>query len=163
MVFINAGNTNANLLSFYHYTTQTNQVKEASSVVDIGYHYVATDGNGNPVDSNGNGIPDYLEDAAGGGQSLTVTLVAPTNGAYYAEPATISLQATVFDWNSVVTNVSFSRSAIKITAVTNAPYTYSWPIVAAGAYSLTATARDAAGSTATSASVAITVTNLCGY
>jgi hypothetical protein len=36
-------------------------------VVDIGYHYVATDAFGNPLDTNGDGIPDYLEDANGDG------------------------------------------------------------------------------------------------
>src|SRR5205085_3683312 len=40
-VLINAGHTNADLLSLYHFTTQTNQVKEANSVVVIGYNYVA--------------------------------------------------------------------------------------------------------------------------
>jgi hypothetical protein len=64
---INAGSTNANLLGFYQFTTQTSQLKETNSIVDIGYHYVATDVYGNPIDSNGNGIPDYLEDADGNG------------------------------------------------------------------------------------------------
>jgi hypothetical protein len=31
------------------------------------YHYVATDAYGNPLDSNGDGTPDYLEDANGYG------------------------------------------------------------------------------------------------
>jgi hypothetical protein len=35
--------------------------------VDIGYHYVAVDTNGIPLDSNGDGIPDYLQDANGNG------------------------------------------------------------------------------------------------
>ena len=35
--------------------------------MDIGYHYVATDAYGNPLDSNGDGIPDYLEDVNGNG------------------------------------------------------------------------------------------------
>jgi hypothetical protein len=61
------GNTNANLLGLYHFTTQTNQVKETNSVVDIGYHYVAVDANGNPIDTNSDGIPDYWEDANGNG------------------------------------------------------------------------------------------------
>lgn len=64
---INHGNTTADQLGMYHFTTQTNQVKETNSIVDIGYHYVATDTFGNPFDSNGDGIPDYLEDANGDG------------------------------------------------------------------------------------------------
>lgn len=66
-LLINAGSTTADLVGLYHFTTQTNQEKEASSLVDIGYHYVALDGNGNPIDSDGDGIPDYLEDSNGNG------------------------------------------------------------------------------------------------
>ncbi len=160
---INSGSTTADQLGIYHYTTQTNQTVEGFSIVDIGYHYVASDANGNPLDSNGNGIPDYLEDASGHGQPLTVTLTLPTNNVFYKEPATIPMQATVFDWSSVVTNVSFLNGTIQITATTNAPYQYTWPVVAAGLYSVTATAQDIAGSTTNSAAATVTVTNLCGY
>lgn len=70
-LLIDAGDTTANLLGLYHFTTQTNQVPEGDKYpgtpVDIGYHYVATDAYGNPLDSNGDGIPDYLEDANGDG------------------------------------------------------------------------------------------------
>jgi hypothetical protein len=64
---IDKGSTTANLIGMYHFTTQTNQTKEQNTQLDIGYHYVATDANGNPVDTNGNGIPDYLEDINGNG------------------------------------------------------------------------------------------------
>jgi len=64
---INGGSTTANLLGLYHFTTQTNQTVEGDSVVDIGYHYVATDDYGNPLDTNDDGIPDYLEDINGNG------------------------------------------------------------------------------------------------
>jgi archaellum component FlaF (FlaF/FlaG flagellin family) len=69
---INMGSTNANLLGFYHYTVITNmvsglEIKETNSIVDIGYHYVAVDTNGIPIDTNGDGGPDYLEDANGNG------------------------------------------------------------------------------------------------
>jgi len=75
---INTGSTNANLLGLYHFTSQTNQVKETNSVVDIGYHYVATDAYGNPLDSNSDGIPDYIEDGSGTNWALAI-LVQPTN------------------------------------------------------------------------------------
>jgi hypothetical protein len=69
---INKGSTNANLVGLYQYTVTTNlvggvEIKETNSIVDIGYHYVAVDGNGNPIDTNSDGIPDYLEDANGNG------------------------------------------------------------------------------------------------
>ena len=62
-----SGSTNANFLGLYHFTTQTNQTIEGTNKVTIGYHYVATDQYGNPLDSNGGGIPDYIEDANGNG------------------------------------------------------------------------------------------------
>jgi hypothetical protein len=64
---IHAGSTSATNVSLYHYTVTTNQVVEGTNTVSIGYHYVAVDANGNPLDSNGDGIPDYLQDANGNG------------------------------------------------------------------------------------------------
>ena len=64
---INAGNTTADQVGLYEFTTQTNQIKETSSLVDVGYHYVATDASGKPIDTYSFGIPDYVVDAAGNG------------------------------------------------------------------------------------------------
>lgn len=66
-ILVNTGSCTADLTALYHYTTTTNQVKETNSVVDIGYHYVVLDFLGNPVDTDGDGIPDYLEDSNGNG------------------------------------------------------------------------------------------------
>lgn len=59
--------TNAALAGLYHHTTRTNQTKEANTRLDIGFHYVACDANGFPVDTDGDGLPDYLEDTNGNG------------------------------------------------------------------------------------------------
>jgi hypothetical protein len=81
---INAGSTTADKVGLYHFTTQTNQNIEANSQVDIGYHYVAADVYGNPLDTDGDGISDYLEDANGNGiydaGDLSSWLLSPYNG-----------------------------------------------------------------------------------
>ena len=45
---IDQGSATAAEMGLYQFTTQTNQVKEHITLVDIGYHYVAVDANGNP-------------------------------------------------------------------------------------------------------------------
>jgi hypothetical protein len=75
---IHMGSTNANLVGLYHYTVTTNitwnalageysEVPEGTNIVSIGYHYVATDTNGNPLSTPNDGIPDYVADANGNG------------------------------------------------------------------------------------------------
>ena len=63
--------TNAALAGLYHYTTQTSQAKEANTALDVGFHYVALDGNGNPNDGDTDGLPDYFEDRNGNGVADT--------------------------------------------------------------------------------------------
>ena len=65
---INTGSVaNAASAGFYHFTTQTNQTKESDSRIDVGYHYVATGPSGMPLDGDGDGMADYVEDANGDG------------------------------------------------------------------------------------------------
>jgi len=65
---IDAGSRWATNAGLYHFTTTTNQVKEASTKVDIGFHFVAVNpSTGQPYDADGDGTPDYVEDANGNG------------------------------------------------------------------------------------------------
>ncbi|HEV2207456.1 MAG TPA: hypothetical protein VG167_01690 [Verrucomicrobiae bacterium] len=60
----------ADAVGLYQFTTQTNlspPIVEGTSGLDLGYHFVPADANGNPPDNNGDGIPDYLENLTGDG------------------------------------------------------------------------------------------------
>ncbi|HEV2330541.1 MAG TPA: immunoglobulin domain-containing protein [Verrucomicrobiae bacterium] len=62
-----AGSRTAGAAGLAQYTVFTNQIKDAAtSSVNIGLHYVAATNNA-PLDSDGDGIPDYVEDANGNG------------------------------------------------------------------------------------------------
>src|SRR5690606_20326543 len=54
-------------VGLHHYTVTTSQTKEGNSDLDIGFHYMALDENGSPVETDGGGVPDYLEDTNGNG------------------------------------------------------------------------------------------------
>ena len=80
---INMGSRYATNVGLYHFTTTTNQVKEGGTIVDIGFHYVAVDpSTGQPYDTDGDGVPDYLEDANGNG----VATDDPTSWLIYNSP-----------------------------------------------------------------------------
>jgi len=83
---IHAGSTSATNLGLYHYTVTTNNVVEGTNTVSIGFHYIAVDPNNNALDTNGDGIPDYLEDANGNGvvdPGEVNWIINPFNGLTY--------------------------------------------------------------------------------
>ncbi|HEX3800299.1 MAG TPA: Ig-like domain-containing protein [Verrucomicrobiae bacterium] len=83
----------------------------------------------------------------------TISISSPTNGAVFAEPASIALAAIV--GGGTVTNVTFFAGTNQIGTVTNAPFTLRSTPLAAGTYALTAVAS-AGGVSATSAVVNVT-------
>lgn len=86
-----------------------------------------------------------------------VDLTAPANGARVSD--TIDLKATASD-NVGVTSVDFYQGLTLLSSDTTSPYSYSWDTTTVdnGDYTITASARDAAGNT-TNESVSITVNN----
>ncbi|MHB8624537.1 MAG: Ig-like domain-containing protein [Sulfuricaulis sp.] len=89
----------------------------------------------------------------------TVSLSAPTNGATVS--GSIAVSANAAD-NVGVVGVQFKLDGANLGAEdTTSPYSISWNTTTAsnGAHTVTATARDAAGNTTTSAGVSVTVSN----
>jgi hypothetical protein len=69
---VDRGSRSAADAGLFHYTVSTNlvgnlQVKEGTSTVDVGFHFVATSQGAAPLDTDGDGIADVLEDANGNG------------------------------------------------------------------------------------------------
>ena len=64
---IDAASTWATNVGLYHFTTTTNQVKEAGTKVDIGFHLVALGTNGLPASASGDMLGDYFKDSNGNG------------------------------------------------------------------------------------------------
>ena len=91
--------------------------------------------------------------------SPTVTIPTPTTGSTVSGTITVVANATD---NVVVAGVQFFLDGMALGAeVTNSPYVLSWSTATAtnGPHTLAATARDAAGNTATSSPVRVTVNN----
>ncbi len=64
---IDAGSDTAIALGLAHQTSRADQAPENDSRVDIGFHYVSVDEQNQPLDQDGDGRPDYLEDTNGNG------------------------------------------------------------------------------------------------
>jgi len=91
-------------------------------------------------------------------ENPTVSIASPTSGAHVS--GNVSIRANASD-NFGVTRVDFflDSGTTPIGSATSSPYTVTWDsgTTPPGAHSLSATARDAAGNTGTSAAVPITV------
>lgn len=85
-----------------------------------------------------------------------VAITSPTNGATFAAPASVTIDATAADTNGPVTNVSFFVNGTPIGSRQNAPYAVTNTGLGAGYYALTAVAS-VDGETVTSTVVNMTI------
>jgi len=93
----------------------------------------------------------------GGNQPPTVSLTSPSNGATFAAPAAVTINANASYREGQLTKVVFYSNSQLVGSDTIAPYSLTLGAMAAGTYSLTAMAYDAAGNSRTSTAVSITV------
>jgi len=91
-------------------------------------------------------------------QPPSVALTAPSNGASYTAPASISLAASASDTDGTVAKVEFYAGTTLVNTDTAAPYAFAWSSVPAGNYGIRAVAYDDQGATASSATATVTVT-----
>ena len=89
----------------------------------------------------------------------SVSLTAPANGSAYTAPATITMTATASDAHGIA-RVEFYSGTTLLGTDTSAPYSFAWPNVAYGTYSVSARAVDAYGGAASTSAVSVTVRDI---
>jgi hypothetical protein len=131
---------------------------------------LVNNGTPNKVTSAGTGSPNVLlySGFIGGGNPPpgdttppSTSITSPAGGATLSGTATISANASD---NVGVSRVEFYAGSTLLGTDTTAPYSYAWNTtnVANGTYLLTSRAFDAAGNSANSAAVSVTVSNTTG-
>lgn len=80
----------------------------------------------------------------------SISVASPANGAVLAAGDPIQIDAITADSDGSVTNVQFFANGILIGQDTSSPWSYTWPAVPAGTYSLSAVATDDRGASSTS-------------
>ena len=85
----------------------------------------------------------------------TVNIMSPASNAIFTAPANITIEATANDADGSISKVEFYQGTTLLNTDTSPPFSYTWPSVAAGTYSLTAKAFD--NNNAVTPSSAITV------
>jgi hypothetical protein len=86
-----------------------------------------------------------------------VVLTSPFDGATFGTPPSLSLTAKAIDTDSPIARVEFLLDGGKVGEDANPPYSFDWTLPPVGVHTLVARAIDAAGSSSTSAAVAVTI------
>jgi RHS repeat-associated protein len=87
----------------------------------------------------------------------TVSITSPANGAVFASPANITINATASDSDGTISKVEFFEGATLLGTSTTSPYSVSLTNVAAGSHTYTAKATDNRGGATTSSAISVSV------
>lgn len=94
----------------------------------------------------------------------TTSITAPSNNDTFNEGDNIVITANASDSDGTISKVEFYQGNTKLGEDATSPYSYTWENVAKGNYTLTTTAIDDKGSSATSSEVDVTVNSqVTGY
>ncbi len=92
-----------------------------------------------------------------GNNPPVVNLTSPASGATFSAGSSITITANASDNNGAINKVEFFNGSTKLGEDPTGPYSFAWPNVPAGSYTLTARATDNGGATTTSNQVSIVV------
>jgi hypothetical protein len=90
-------------------------------------------------------------------QGLTTMITSPTNGATFAAPANITINATAAKTGGSISKVEFFEGSNKIGESTSNPYTFTWNNIGVGNYKLTTKATDVSNTSAISDTIYVSV------
>jgi hypothetical protein len=90
----------------------------------------------------------------------TVQISAPASGSVFSAPASIGVLANASDADGSISSVEFLSNGAVIGTSSTAPYSFVWPNVGPGSYTLSARAYDNRGVSTTSSGVAVIVNAL---
>ncbi|MDJ1502603.1 Ig-like domain-containing protein, partial [Xanthocytophaga agilis] len=90
-------------------------------------------------------------------QIPVISITSPATGTSLTEGATLSITTNATDGDGTIAKVEFYANETKLGEATNAPWSFSWANLSAGAYAITAKAIDNVGGSATSAAVNLNV------
>jgi len=124
----------------------------ATNLGDNTLKATATDNNGNQTSTS---VLLSVSEKA-----IIATLTSPTSGSSVAVGNSVNLTAEASSISSTITSVDFRINGSSVSIDNQAPYQASWTPTVAGQYTITATAVDNAGTSATSAAATISATDV---
>lgn len=86
-----------------------------------------------------------------------VAMTGPANGTHFADPASITLEASASDTDGNIAKVAFFSGTTLLGEVTAPPYVFQWNNVPAGSYTVIAKATDNDGLVTTAAPISVQV------
>ena len=90
-----------------------------------------------------------------------ISITSPASGSSFANPASITINATASDADGAVSKVEFYNGSTKLGEDATSPYTYTWANVGGGTYNVRAVATDDRGGQAT-AQITVAVSSPSG-
>ncbi len=127
--FVNKGSGSAVIANLAFHTTRADQIREATSLLDLGFHYPALN-SGALWDTDNNGSPDCLANLTGSsGVPITLNWISPVH--HQTNSGVVTFQTSVT--GPAISRIEYYKCTEFLGSNTAAPYTFNWCPNASGA------------------------------